>query len=327
MELYEYEKYKTTKEKLKETLDKYGVAIIPNVLSSKECDEMINNMWDLLEHYSKNWEIPIDRDDESTWKYIVKLYPEYSNLSMLISYWNIGHCKMSWSIRQNPKVLEIFSYFWNVKPEELLVSFDGVSIQMPPEVTKYGWFDEAKTWYHTDQSYTTPKFKYLQSWITGFDVNEGDSTLSFYESSNQYHSELRSCYNITDKRDWYMLNEDQERFYKNKNCIEKRIKCPRGSLVLWDGRTIHCGTQVDPTRTKPNFRCISYLCYAPRVLSDEYNLDLKRRALVELRTTSHNPCIIRCFPTNPYLDKNINNIINVIERPDLTEIGMKLSGF
>jgi hypothetical protein len=108
MELYEYEKYKTTKEKLKETLDKYGVAIIPNVLSDEECDEMVNNMWNLLEHYSKNWETPINRDDETTWKHIVNLYSEHSNLSMLISFWNIGHCKMTWTIRQNPKVLEIF---------------------------------------------------------------------------------------------------------------------------------------------------------------------------------------------------------------------------
>jgi hypothetical protein len=37
--------------------------------------------------------------------------------------------------------------------------------------------------------------------------------------------------------------------------------------------------------------------------------------------------MIRCFPTNPHLDRNINDIINVIEKPDLTEIGMKLSGF
>ena len=57
MDLYEYEKYKTTKEKLKETIDKYGVAIIPNVLSNKECDEMINNMWDLLENAISRWDL------------------------------------------------------------------------------------------------------------------------------------------------------------------------------------------------------------------------------------------------------------------------------
>jgi hypothetical protein len=34
---YEFEKYACTKETLKETLDMYGVAVIPNVLDTEEC--------------------------------------------------------------------------------------------------------------------------------------------------------------------------------------------------------------------------------------------------------------------------------------------------
>ena len=36
MEIYEYSKYITNKECLKETINKYGVAIIPNVINDSE---------------------------------------------------------------------------------------------------------------------------------------------------------------------------------------------------------------------------------------------------------------------------------------------------
>jgi hypothetical protein len=42
------EKYFTTKEKVKETIDKYGVAIIPNILTEEEMSEMKNGMWNYL---------------------------------------------------------------------------------------------------------------------------------------------------------------------------------------------------------------------------------------------------------------------------------------
>ena len=46
---YCYDKYVTSKENLLYTLDKYGVAIIPNVLNSKECEDMISGIWDYYE--------------------------------------------------------------------------------------------------------------------------------------------------------------------------------------------------------------------------------------------------------------------------------------
>ena len=55
---------------------------------------------------------------------------------MLIQHWNIGHSQASWNVRQNIKIVEIFAHFWGCSVEELLVSFDGLSFNLPPEVTK-----------------------------------------------------------------------------------------------------------------------------------------------------------------------------------------------
>lgn len=47
-------KYITTKDNLKFTLDKYGVAIIENVLTVVECAFMTSGMWYFFEHISAN---------------------------------------------------------------------------------------------------------------------------------------------------------------------------------------------------------------------------------------------------------------------------------
>ena len=54
MDQYKYEKYITNPQNLKQTLAQYGVAIIPNVLTPEECEEMKSGMWDYLEHITKN---------------------------------------------------------------------------------------------------------------------------------------------------------------------------------------------------------------------------------------------------------------------------------
>jgi hypothetical protein len=91
------------------TIELYGVGIIPNVLNENECDLMVNQIWDFFEHITKEWEIPINRNNKDTWREFYKLYPMHS---MLIQHWGIGQIQASWNIRQNINIVKIFSYFW-----------------------------------------------------------------------------------------------------------------------------------------------------------------------------------------------------------------------
>ena len=172
MNQYEGPKYYANIDNVKEILDQYGVAIIPNVINKNERIEMQNGVWDFFEHITKNWKNPIQRRNFNSWNEIYKLYPAHS---MLIQYFKIGHCQASWNLRQNEKIANIFAKIWNVDKEELLVSFDGLSFGLPPEQTNKGWF-RGNTWYHTDQSYTNSEFQCVQSWITARDVKRGDAT-------------------------------------------------------------------------------------------------------------------------------------------------------
>jgi hypothetical protein len=320
---YEQETYLCTPETSMETLERYGVAIIPNVLNPKECSQLVSGTWDFFEHITQKWETPISRNEQSTWREFFKLYPSHS---MLYQHHGIGQSQAVWDVRQHPNVVNAFAHLWKSKPQDLLVSFDGLSFGVPPEITNRGWYRN-HTWYHSDQSFTRNNFECIQGWVTGYDVNEGDATLAFYEGSHKYHADFGKTFDITDKSDWYKLSKEEERFYIDKGCIERRIKCPKGSLVLWDSRTIHCGTEAMRTRTSPNMRAVVYVCYQPKSLSTPKQIAKKRKAFEDIRMTSHWPAKVKLFPKKPRTYGKPLHEITPISPPKLNELGKSLAGF
>jgi hypothetical protein len=197
---------------------------------------------------------------------------------------------------------------------------------MPPEVVKRGW-NRNNTWYHTDQSFARNEFECVQSWVTGLDVNEGDATLAFLEGSNQFHAEVASKFSKTDSADWAKLSKEEETYYVEKGCAYKKIKCPKGSMVFWDSRTIHCGSEAIKGRAKENLRAIAYLCYLPRSLCSKANIKKKQKAYNELRRTTHNPVKVKLFPKHPRTYGNPLPDIKPITEPILTKLGKYLAGF
>lgn len=93
--VYEYERYITTPDNLKETLEEYGVAIIPSVLNDEECSQIASGMWDTLEDWTQHWDTKITRDNPSSWKNIRDLFPKHS---MLIQQYGLGHAQFIWNL-------------------------------------------------------------------------------------------------------------------------------------------------------------------------------------------------------------------------------------
>jgi ectoine hydroxylase-related dioxygenase (phytanoyl-CoA dioxygenase family) len=316
------EKYITSPKHVLDTIKQHGVAIIPSLLDKDEIDNMNDGMWNYLEHITADFAVPINRDDEKTWRSFYNLYPIHS---MLIQHWDIGHAQHVWDLRQNPKVVDVFAKIWNCNGTELLTSFDGSSFHFPPEETNRGFFKKSSL--HCDQSFTRNKFECVQSWITGYDVDTDDATLLFLDNSHKYHLEFKEYFDADSKDDWYQLNEEEYNFYKDKGCIEKRISCPAGSMVLWDSRTIHCGSEPLPTRKEPNIRNVSYICMMPRSISTPANINKKINALVNLRTTTHWVCKTKLFPKVPRTYGGPMPNVKSINPPVLTELGRKLAGY
>ena len=316
-------------EALRNKVEQYGVAIIPNVISSKKCQEMNSGMLDFFETITQNWETPFNRSDKKTFRNMFSLFPKHS---MLIQNHQVGQAQVSWNLRQNPKIVAIFSKFWNENPNNMLVSFDGFSYHFPPEDTNRGW--RRKTWFHTDQSFMRPDFECLQSWVTGNDVEEGDATLAFFEGSNKYHAEFGERFGEGDVKktlgsgDWYKLcNDEQLKFYYDLGCEPKCIKCPAGSMVFWDSRTIHCGVESTKKRVNKKPRAVIYLCYTPRRLASEAVLRKRISAFENMRTTNHWPHKPKLFPKKPRTYGAELKEVADLPPPKLSILGKKLVGY
>jgi hypothetical protein len=314
-------KYIATPDTLKDILYKYGVAILPNILTIEECNYYNQETWKAISHLTFG---NFNPNDPNTFHYFYDyLLPKHN---MLVQQ-NVGHLNYVWEVRQHPNIVKVFSKFWNIKPEDLLVSFDGISIHLPPEITNKGWRERAKKWLHCDQNFRNSEFEALQSFISFNDINNGDASLCFLEGSHKFHSSFASDTNNSTKEDWYKLTNEDINYYTNKGCQENIIQCSAGSLVLWDSRTIHCGLEASKLRTEMNVRNIVYLCYTPRIISSEKNLKKKRDAFNELRMTSHWPHRPKLFPVKPYNYGKPIPEINPPEKPVLNDLGLKLAGF
>jgi len=345
-------RYTATMDTLRETLQTYGVAVLPSVLNATECTAMVAGMWDYLETVSRDFKPlsdgtpgqPIHRDHKDTWKSLQQLYPR----QRILQQFGIGHAQMSWDLRQNPKVIAPFSEIWRTKASQLLTSFTGASFVMPPEITGYGWDDGRADW-HTDQSYTRNGFECIQSWVTAFDVSEGDATLAVLEGSHKFHGAFRQAMkqkktdtdsNVVDfkrpsvvskvesKDDWFKLNDEHVAWYKQHGCIPAYIACPAGSMVLWDSRTIHYGRAPTKGRvSQDHLRCVSFVCMTPRSSCSSANLKKRIQAFESMRTTSHWPHTPKLNPTAPRIWGRQLPSMNSIPKPQLNAIGRRLVGY
>ena len=270
--------------------------IIPNILTPQECEKVVSGIWDSFEHISQNWDIPINRNTPESWKGFSSLMPSHG---MLYQHWGLGHSQVVWNVRQHPKILKLFSEKWKCNPSDLIVSFDGLSFMPPPEVTGRGWH-RGKDWLHTDQSFKKKGLNTIQGFVTAADVNDGDATFYYLENSEKYHEEFGKTFGITSSDDWFQLKDPSHmQWYLDKGCTPKRVTCPKGSLILWDSRLIHCGVGPLKTRETPNTRAVVYVCYKPRSTCPDRVLTKRLKAFEELRMTTHDPCRGKLFGKSP----------------------------
>ena len=228
-------------------LAEHGVAIVPGVLSAPACAALAAGVWDGIENATADFAAPaapVKRDDPTTFRHLAHLGPKHSMLHQL---WGLGHLQAVWDVRQHPRVAGAFARLWGTRPEDLLVSFDGLSLHVPPEHNRNrGWFRQL--WMHVDQSYTRNDFECVQGWVTAHDVNEGDATLAFLRGSHAHHGAVADACGLRAgkdaKKDWHKLDDAAMAAYAARGCTPARVRCQAGDLVLWDSRTVHCGVEL-----------------------------------------------------------------------------------
>ena len=304
-----------------------GYAVVPNVLSSEECEKANEGLWKWLGEFSEN---KIKRDDPTTWEIN---WPYNMGKKGIIQQYKIAHTQFVWDVRQNPKVKKVFERIWS--DDDLLSSYDGINVQIPPEITKKYADPLGIEWHHMDQSTTRPDFECIQGFIdiNGTDLEDG--CLIVREKSHLLVSEYAKQFNIQSKKDWVKLEPDHNKWYDEKGSKPIRVTCPQGSLVLWDSRTVHANSTALKSRNKPDkFRFVIYTCMTPRKLANDTCLRKKQHYYNEGRVTSHWPHKIKTFPKVPHLYNQVARYKpgldwaeNNYKKPTLTEEGKRLAGF
>ena len=278
----------------KEDLGKLGFAVVPNVLNERECEALVSGFWTYWTKLSKGG---ILRHDKSTW---ATIHRWFLNHGMLGQHFGIGHMPEIWAARSNPKVIDAFEQIWGTR--DLTCSIDGAATSLQPEVTKRGWHRDH--WLHLDQSPTRSEFECVQGWVTGNDIEEGDGTLTVLAGSHLLHAKFAEHFKLNNdkkyRNDWFKLSKEHTAWYIEQGCVQKFIKCPRGSLVLWDSRTVHAGRAPVRGRGSPKNRIVAYICMLPRHLLSKKDAAKKRDAVLRGRQTSHWPAVrVRLFSRLP----------------------------
>ena len=280
---------------VKAMLERYGVAIVPNVLDAAERAAMVDGLWSHFTHVLPD----LKRDDPRTWGEVFKLYPKHG---MLHQHYGAGVCQAAFDVRQNPKVVEGFARIFETR--YLTSSIDGVAFGLDPSATGRGW--DGKGWLHLDQAPkkdgSRSQFECVQSWVTAGDVGEGDATLRVLVGSNALHGEFSAQFGVEGKasnHDWLMLTPEQEAWYRERGCTAYDVVCPAGAQVFWDSRTVHSGRSPVRGRESRRNRYVVYASYLPTSRISPHGAAKKRDAVMKGRMTSHWPDARKLFPKHP----------------------------
>lgn len=288
--------------KIRNTLTIYGFCVITDVLDDTQCNKMTMDMANTLSYATQRMNKPFNVTDTSTYGTLSEIQ---ATRGFIFQNFGLGQSQVCWDIRTNNRVISCFNDLYNTPLvdglPDLLVSMDGFSFSVPPEMNNNKGFYK-NSWYHFDQSTMKNNFECVQGWVTGLDVNEGDATLSVMVGSHNFHHLYGQFFGQV-KDDWVKV--DDLNFFTSKGCYEYRVVCPRGSLVMWDSRTLHYGSPPLQGRKVQNYRAIVYVCYTPRSLATKKELDYKIKYFMERgshgykRTMNHWPHRPKVFPELP----------------------------
>ena len=264
-------------------LDEHGFVIIASALSAQQAAQALSMLWDYLEELGTG----IDRTDINTWD--DDRWPTAVHGGILPSF-GIGHCAAQWFIRDVADVKASFAAVWD--DEDLLTSFDGVTLWRP-WTHKADWkTNEGPTWMHIDQHPIGRPGKHCVQGLvnllptspaTGGNVVVPGSHRRFARIPEEYAERLDRIHPSIDH--FRYPNDDPA--LSDTQPIQAHMEA--GDLLLWDSRTIHCsspGTET-PTNDTSLLRAASLVCMMPRSKSTPEVIE-QRKAAVTNRTSTTN---------------------------------------
>ena len=202
--------------------------------------------------------------------------------------YGVGHSAAQWYIRDIPKVKQAFAQVWDT--DDLLVSFDGVTIWRPWTYKSDWRTNEGNSWLHIDQHPIGRPGKHCVQGLvnllptsesTGGNVVVPGSHRRFAQIPDEYEERLSRIHPSIDH--FRFPNDDPGL----KDVKPIMAEMAAGDLLLWDSRTIHCSPwSQDPESSSELLRAAS-LVHDARAKSNP-DVIARRKAAVATRTSTTN---------------------------------------
>jgi len=264
-------------------LDEHGYVIIKEALSKAEAKKTLDLLWDYLEDLGTG----IDRSDPETWN--DDRWPTCAHGGIMPSY-GIGHSESQWFLRSIPNVKKAFAKIWDT--EELLTSFDAVSLWRPWNINPEWKTENGRSWFHIDQHpISRPGKQCIQGLVNLLPTSKEVGGNVVIPGSHKFFEKLPEDY--TERLSKLPLGVDHFRFPKDdpKLSSQQPVMCHMepGDMLLWDSRTIHCSNSGEsiPDGTKDLIRAASLICMMPKEKSNSEVIKKRREAVDKLISTTN----------------------------------------
>ena len=276
-------RFKPGSKESKEYLEREGYVVLKETLTKQQAGKTLNLLWDYLEELDTG----IDRKDPKTWD--DDRWPTAAHGGILPSY-GIGHSKSQWYLRSIPNVKKAFAKIWGT--EDLLTSFDGVSLWRPWNINPQWKTESGQTWFHIDQHpISRPGKQCVQGLVNLLPTSEEIGGNVMVPGSHKFFKNIPQEYEERLAR--LPLGVDHFRFPNDdpKLSSQKPIMCHMevGDMLLWDSRTIHCsnsGTSLSKG-TKELVRAASLICMMPKEKSNPEVIKRRREAVKKVISTTN----------------------------------------
>jgi len=291
----------TDEQKIKEFFARFGFVVINNILTSVECKETIDYLWESIQELSPN----IKRDDTSSWE------NKYWANTGIIEEGIVGYGPI-WSQRafinrQNPKLAKAYSILFD--REDLLVNHDrfglfrptkgieikGQKVTRPSWATKENLHLDMNPWFYCERKSDEEEQKMLaslrykddsefiiennhvgiisdnklniQGLINLADNKEEDGGFQivpgFSHHLKDWALSKRGLYHkkVYGDRETFIVLDENDPLHKQSI----RVTCRAGSAVFWDQRTVH-GSRPNESE---NIRYAQFVKMFPSQLTPE----------------------------------------------------------
>ena len=244
---------------MKTDLEERGVAVIPNVISSQDCDQYIEELRSWLATFGEG------------------RFPD--NIHSLIHGYGIAHHSAVWKARLKAKA--VFAELWDT--QKLHSSIDGVAIGRPPEKD-----EDSNGKLHLDQGPSKKGLHAYQGAVHLEECTEEDWCISVIEKSHKLHDEYFSKFPTKSKSDFCTLTEPAKKWFSEQGCAITRISVPKGGIVLWDSRTVYASAPPRQGRTnKDKWRFVTFVSMTPAIWSSKEDNEERLHGYQTMRSSRH----------------------------------------